>query len=73
MGKECRQTLFTARYGVRGDLLQVADGFSCRRCDGTIQEADLHEDLMVDGETCGCVKSFSYLGDTLVDGDQMIG
>ena len=34
----------------------------------TIQEADLAEDLMVDGEMCGCVKSFCYLGDTL-DGD----
>ena len=33
-----------------------------------MQEADLAEDLMVDGETYGCVKSFWYLGDTL-DGD----
>ena len=53
---------------MRGDLLRVADGFRCRRCDGTIQEVDLAEDLMVDGETYGCVKSFCYLGDTL-DGD----
>ena len=37
----------------------------CRRCDGTIQEAALGEDLMVEGETYGCVKSFCYLGDTL--------
>ena len=29
---------------------------------------DLSEDLMVDGETYECVKSFCYLGDTL-DGD----
>ena len=36
---------------MRGDLLRVADGFRCRRCDGTIQEVDLEEDLMVDGET----------------------
>ena len=35
---------------------------------GTIQEVDLAEDLMVDGETYECVKSFCYLGDTL-DGD----
>ena len=35
--------------GVRGDLSRVADGFMCRRYDGTIQEADLAEDLMVDG------------------------
>ena len=51
-----------------GDLSQVADGFRCRRCDGTIQEADLSKDLMVDGETYECVKSFCYLGYTL-DGD----
>ena len=37
----------------------------CWRWDGTIQEADLAEDLMVDEETYGCVKSFCYLGDTL--------
>ena len=53
---------------VHGDLSWVADGFWCRQCDGTIQEADLDEYLMVDGETHGCVKSFCYLGDTL-DGD----
>ena len=53
---------------MRGDLSRVADGFRCRRCDGTIQEVDLAEDLMVDGETYKCVKSFCYLGDTL-DGD----
>ena len=35
------------------------------RCDGTIQEVDLAEDLMVDGETYDCIKSFCYLGDTL--------
>ena len=35
---------------------------------GTIQEADLDENLLVDGETYECVKSFCYLGDTL-DGD----
>ena len=54
--------------GVRGDLSRIADGFMCRRCDGTIQEADLAEELMWDGDTYGCVKSFCYLGDTL-DGD----
>ena len=47
--------------GVCDDLSRVADCFMCRRCDGTIQEADLAEDLMV----YGCVKSFYYLGDTL--------
>ena len=33
-----------------------------------MQEADLAEYLMVDGDTYGCVKSFCYLGNTL-DGD----
>ena len=54
--------------GVRGDLSRVADGFMCRRCDGTIQETDQAEYLLVDGETYGFVRSFCYLGDTL-DGD----
>ena len=54
--------------GVRGDLSLVVDGFRCKRCDGTIQEADLAGYLVVDGETYGCVKRFCYLGDTL-DGD----
>ena len=54
--------------GARSDLSRVADGFICRRCDGTIQEADLAEDLMVYGEMYECVKSFCYLGDAL-DGD----
>ena len=35
---------------MRGDLSRVADGFSCRQCNGTIQEVDLAEDLMVDGD-----------------------
>ena len=51
--------------GVRGDLSRVADSFRCRRCDGTFQEA---EDLMLYGESYGCVKSFCYLGGTL-EGD----
>ena len=50
---------------MHGDLSRVANGFRCRRCDGTIQEAALGEDLMVEGETYGCVISFCYLGDTL--------
>ena len=32
--------------------------------DGTIKEADLAEDLIVDREMYECVKSFCYLGDT---------
>ena len=35
--------------GVRDNVSLVADGFRCRRCEGTIQEADLAEDLMLDG------------------------
>ena len=54
--------------GVRGYLSGVACGIRCRGCDGTIQEADLAENLMVYGEMYGYVKSFCYLGDTL-DGD----
>ena len=53
---------------MRGDLSRVADGFRCRRCDGTNQEVDLAEYLMVDGETYECVMSSCYLGDTR-DGD----
>ena len=41
--------------GMPGDLSLVADGFMCRWCGGTIQEADLAVDLMVDGEMYGCV------------------
>ena len=51
------------------DLSRVADGLRCRRCDGTIQEVDLTEDIMLDGETYECVKSFCYLGDTLDGAD----
>ena len=49
-------------------LSRVADGVRCRRCDGTPQEVDLVEDLLVYGETYECVKSYYYLGDTF-DGD----
>ena len=48
--------------------VMFGSSFRCRRCDGTIQEVDLAEDLMVDGGTYECVKSFCYLGDIL-DGD----
>ena len=52
----------------RGDLSRVAAGFRSMRCNGTIQEVYLAEDLMVDGETYECVKRFCYLGDPL-DGE----
>ena len=64
----CKKWIHKRCSGVRGDLSRVADGFRCRRCNGTILEVDLAEDLMVDGETYEYVKSFCYLGDTL-DGD----
>ena len=57
----CKKWIHKRCSGVRGDLSWVADSFRCRRCDGTIQEVD----LMVNGETYECVKSFCYLGDTL--------
>ena len=52
---------------VHVNLSLVVDGFKCQRYEVTIPEADLAEDLVVDGETYECVNSF-YLGDTL-DGD----
>ena len=64
----CKKWIHKQCSGVRADLSRVANGFRCRRCDGTIQEVHLAEDLMVVGETHDCVKSFCYLGDTL-DGD----
>ena len=57
VGEKCRLNLLNAQYvttlihkrcsGVRGDLQLIVDGFRCKRCDGTIQEADLAEDLMM--------------------------
>ena len=58
VGKECMENCSVhSMYkwipkrcsGVRGDLSGAAKGFRCRRCNGTIQEADLAEDQMVDG------------------------
>ena len=39
----------TLSSGLCGDLSLLADGFRCKRCDGTIQEADLAGGLEVDG------------------------
>ena len=64
----CKRWIHKRCSGVRGELSWVADGFRCRRCDETIQEVDLAEDLLVDGEPYECVKSSCYLGETL-DGD----
>ena len=41
----------------------------CKRCDSTVQEANLAEDLVVDRETFGCVKIICYLGGTLGGAD----
>ena len=50
-------------------MSQVDDVFRCKRCDGTIQKADLAGDLVVDGEIYGCINIICYMGDTLdVDG-----
>ena len=40
----CIKWIHKGCSGVRGELSLVADGFRCKRCDGTIQEADLVED-----------------------------
>ena len=72
----CRETLESAQY-VKGGFTSsvVVYVVTCRWymtvsgvSDGTIQEADLAEYIVVDGETYGSAKSFCYLGDTL-DGD----
>ena len=64
----CERWIHKRCRAVRGDMSLVPDGFRCERCDGTIQEVDLVEDLVVDGETYGCVESLCYLGDTLDGG-----
>ena len=64
----CIQWIHTWCSSFRGALSLLAESCMCKRCDRTIQEADLYEGPVVDGETYGCVKSFSYLGYTL-DGD----
>ena len=67
-GTLCIKWVHERCSGLRGDLSLLTDGFRWKRCDGTIQENDLAGGQVVDGETYGCVKSFSHLGDTL-DGD----
>ena len=52
----CKKRIHKRCSGIGGDLSLVVDGFSCKRCDSRIQEADRAEDLVVDGETYGCVK-----------------
>ena len=45
--------------GVYGDLSLVVDGFRCKRCDSTIQEADLAEDIIVEGEMYDCLYTYN--------------
>ena len=45
--------IYKRHSGVRGELFLVVDGFRYKQCDGTIQEVDLAEDLVVNGETYG--------------------
>ena len=52
----CRKWIHKRCSGVRGDLSLVADSFRCTRCNGTIQEADLAGDLVIDG----CVELLLY-------------
>ena len=47
----CKKWIHKRCSGVRGDLSRVVDGFRCRRCDGTIQEVDIADDLMVEHQT----------------------
>ena len=47
----CKIYIHKRCRGVRSDLSRVADGFRCRRCDGTIQEVDLAENQRVDRDT----------------------
>ena len=62
--KQCSDVHGDLSLGVHVDV----DGFRCKRCDGTIPEANIAENLVVDGETYWCVKSFCFVWDT-VDGD----
>ena len=57
----CIKSIYKRFSGLRGDLSLVADGFRRKQCDGTIQEADLAGDLLVDVETYGCINNFCYL------------
>ena len=52
----------TVQWCACGDLSRLADGFRCRRCDGTIQEDDLAGNLMMDGETYRYVKKLLLSG-----------
>ena len=61
----CKKWIHKRCSGVHRNLSLVGYGFRCKRCDGTIQEADLADDLVMDGEAYGSVKNFCYLGEDL--------
>ena len=45
----CKGWIHKRYSGVHGNLSLVVDGFRCKRSDGTIQEADLTKDIVMDG------------------------
>ena len=47
----CKRWIHKQYSDVRGNMSLIVDGLRCKRCDGTIQEADLAKDLVMDGET----------------------
>ena len=62
----CKRWINKRYSGVRGNLPLAVVGFRYKRSDGTIQEADLAKDLVMDGETYiwKCKKAF-VIWDTL--------
>ena len=47
-GSACQTWIHIQCSGVCGDFSLIVYGFRCKQCDGTIQEADLAEDLVVE-------------------------
>ena len=58
---QCTVCIKCIQKQCRDDLSLVADGFRYKRCDGTIQKADLAGDTVVDRETYGYVKKRCYM------------
>ena len=52
----CKRWIHTRYSGVRGNLSLVVDDLRCKCYDSTIQEADLANALMMDGEKYERVK-----------------
>ena len=53
---------------MRGYLSLVGDNFRCNRCDVTIQEADLAEDLVVEGTYGRSLLEGGTYGRSLLEG-----